>query len=85
VNALDAAVLAYTGISVLRQQMHPSCRVHCIISDGGERPNVIPRSAALDCYVRCPNLKMADELLAKVKNCFQGAALQSGCEVDIQL
>lgn len=26
VNALDAAVLAYTGIGVLRQQILPSCR-----------------------------------------------------------
>lgn len=26
VNALDAAVLAYTGIGVLRQQVLPSCR-----------------------------------------------------------
>ena len=28
VNALDAAVMAYQNISVLRQQMKPSWRVH---------------------------------------------------------
>lgn len=29
-NALDAAVLAYTNISALRQQLHPTHRVHGI-------------------------------------------------------
>ena len=28
VNALDAAVMAYTSISVLRQQMKPDWRIH---------------------------------------------------------
>lgn len=30
-NALDAAVLAYTNISALRQQLNPTHRVHGII------------------------------------------------------
>jgi metal-dependent amidase/aminoacylase/carboxypeptidase family protein len=85
VNALDAAVLAYNGISVLRQQLHPSNRIHCIISDGGLRPNVIPGSASLDCYIRCPTLKGADELLTRVKKCFEGAALQSGCDMEFKM
>lgn len=31
INAQDAAVLAYNNISVLRQQIHPTYRVHGII------------------------------------------------------
>jgi hypothetical protein len=31
-NALDAAFLAYSGISVLRQQMKPTHRVHGVVS-----------------------------------------------------
>lgn len=27
-NAMDAAILAYTNVSLLRQQIHPSHRVH---------------------------------------------------------
>ncbi|KAJ5990748.1 hypothetical protein N7522_010955 [Penicillium canescens] len=84
-NALDAAVLAYNGIGVLRQQMHPSNRVHCVISDGGDRPNVIPGLAAMDCYVRSPSLKMAQVLQERVENCFKGAGLQTGCDVSIQV
>ncbi|KAJ5980086.1 hypothetical protein N7481_007384 [Penicillium waksmanii] len=85
VNALDAAVLSYNSIGVLRQQIHPCNRVHCIISDGGLRPNIIPGSSALDCYIRSPTLAMAEELFKRVKNCFEGAALQAGCTLEIQM
>ncbi|KAJ0413378.1 hypothetical protein BJY00DRAFT_322054 [Aspergillus carlsbadensis] len=85
VNALDAAVLAYNGISALRQQIHPLNRVHCVVSDGGARPNVIPGTAAMNCYVRSPTLRAADELLTKVRRCFDGAALQTGCEVEFEM
>ncbi|GAA6098430.1 peptidase M20 domain-containing protein 2 [Tachysurus ichikawai] len=42
VNAPDAAVMAYTNISVLRQQLRPDWRVHGIIRHGGVKPNIIP-------------------------------------------
>ncbi|MED6294227.1 hypothetical protein CHARACLAT_018857 [Characodon lateralis] len=37
VNALDAAVLAYSNLSVLRQQLKPEWRLHGIIKYGGLR------------------------------------------------
>ncbi|KAL4777919.1 hypothetical protein BJX76DRAFT_344624 [Aspergillus varians] len=85
VNALDAAMLSYTGISALRQQIHPVNRVHCVISEGGERPNIIPGTAALNCYVRSPTLQSANDLLTKVRRCFDGAAIQTGCESEFQM
>ena len=35
-NALDAAVLAYTNISLLRQQLRPTHRVHGVFSGNPE-------------------------------------------------
>src|SRR5262245_3817290 len=46
VNALDACVGTYTAVSMLRQQIHPSCRVHGIITEGGQAPNIIPERAS---------------------------------------
>ena len=47
VNALDAAVMAYQNVSVLRQQMKPSWRVHGVITNGGAKPNIIPEEASM--------------------------------------
>jgi metal-dependent amidase/aminoacylase/carboxypeptidase family protein len=38
-NALDAAVIAYTSIAVLRQQVKPTHRIHGIISGRDWAPN----------------------------------------------
>lgn len=38
-NALDAAFLAYSGVSVLRQQIKPACRVHGVVSGKDWEPN----------------------------------------------
>lgn len=84
INALDAVVLAYTGISVLRQQMHPEDRIHGVIAQGGERPNVIPDRTSLTYYLRSATLQSADLLYERAKRCFDGAALQTGCEVSFE-
>ena len=46
-NALDAAFLAYSGISVLRQQMKPSYRVHGVVSGKDWEPNGMRQLTAL--------------------------------------
>lgn len=38
-NALDAVYIAYGSISTLRQQLHPTDKVHGIITNGGKAPN----------------------------------------------
>lgn len=84
-NALDAVVLAYNGVSALRQQMRPDERIHGVITQGGTRPNIITAHASLDYYIRSPTLKSADELMQRAKRCFDGAALQTGCSVEYEM
>uniref|UniRef100_A0A8D0KHP9 Peptidase M20 domain containing 2 n=1 Tax=Salvator merianae TaxID=96440 RepID=A0A8D0KHP9_SALMN len=84
VNALDAAVLAYNNLSVLRQQMKPTWRVHGIIKNGGVKPNIIPSYAELEFYLRAPSLRELSVLTEKAENCFKAAALATGCEVELK-
>ena len=84
VNALDAAVMAYTSVSVLRQQMKPTWRVHAVITNGGVKPNIIPEKAELYYYIRAPNVEELVELRRKVVACFEAAAAATGCQVDIR-
>ena len=83
VNALDAAVLAYNSISVLRQQMKPTWRVHGIIKNGGVAANIIPETTEMECMVRTPDREELKILLGKVKACFEAAATATGCQVEI--
>ncbi|WP_438433127.1 M20 family metallopeptidase [Gorillibacterium sp. sgz500922] len=83
INALDAVLLLFNSISMLRQQLPDHVRVHGIISDGGKAPNIIPDRAQAQFYVRSANRPVTDEVAAKVRRCAEGAALQTGCTLDI--
>lgn len=78
-NALDAAVAAYTSISMLRQQIRPDERIHGVIEDGGTVPNIIPSYTRMNYYIRSPTVKRGELLMARVKSCFEAAANASGC------
>lgn len=83
INALDAAVLAYNGTSMLRQQIKPDQRIQGVLIEGGHRANIITPKSILDYNVRGATLKETRELHQRVVKCFEGAAIATGCEVDI--
>ena len=78
-NALDAFVQAYTAVAVLRQQMQHGDKVHCIITHGGDAPNIIPSRIASEWYVRASTRERLDELMGRVDDCFAAAARAAGC------
>ena len=82
VNALDAAVAAYTNVALLRQQIEPDERVHSVIEVGGTVPNVITEYTRMNWNVRSPTKQRADKLLERVKGCLEAAALATGCKLD---
>lgn len=85
VNAADAMVVAHTAIGLLRQQMMPSDRVHGIITKGGEAANIIPRETKAEFMVRAGTSARLEELLAKVRACFEAGALATGCTLELEL
>lgn len=84
INALDAVVAAYVNISMLRQQIEPSQRVHGVITNGGARPNIIPLSASVDYYIRSESVKSLKPLTARVMKCFEAAATATGCKLELE-
>lgn len=81
VNALDAIVLAYSGVAALRQHLRPGEKVHGIITNGGDAENIVPALAEAVFQVRAPNTDRLQPVLEKVMHCFDGAATQTGCSM----
>ncbi|GCB79590.1 peptidase M20 domain-containing protein 2-like [Scyliorhinus torazame] len=84
INALDAAVLAYTNLSALRQQLKPDWKLHGIIKHGGVKPNIIPSYSELLFYLRTPKYKDLCTLCEKATQCFKAAGLATGCQVELE-
>ncbi len=84
-NALDAQILVYNAISVLRQQLTDDVRIHGIIVNGGEAPNVIPEYTKSKYFLRAAAKSTVDDVYKKVENIVQGAALQTGTKGSMKL
>ena len=51
-SALDAVEMTTFGINLLREHVKPSVRIHYVITQGGEVPNIVPEYAKLWLWVR---------------------------------
>jgi amidohydrolase len=84
VNALDGLVTAYTAIAQLRQHIRSDERIHGIITDGGQAPNIVPERAAGLFFVRAATERRLERLKQRVEACFQAGASASGAEVSVR-
>jgi amidohydrolase len=78
-NALDAAVLGYMAVAALRQHILPSERIHGIFTRAGEKPNIVPRDAAMEWYVRSDTVTTLSALKPRVLAALQSGASACGC------
>jgi amidohydrolase len=84
INALDAVILLFNGVSVLRQQLPDTVRVHGIITEGGQAPNIIPELARAYFYVRGEEEGELRDAVARVKACAAGAATATRCRLEVE-
>ena len=74
INAADALTLAQVAIGLLRQHIHPTDRVHGIVTKGGEAPNIIPAETTARYIVRAKTLDDLEAIRTKVLRCFEAGA-----------
>lgn len=79
VNAGAAATLSLTAMALLRQHIPHTANINAYISNGGAATNIIPDLAELQVEVRAADLDVHRDLKQRVMNCFEGAAIATGC------
>jgi len=82
-NALDAFVHAYNGISLWRQQLREGARVHGFIAEGGTAPNIIPERSRGEFITRARDAAYLDEMDVRFRAIFEAAASATGCSLEL--
>ena len=83
-SALDACELMNIGVNYLREHMEDCDRIHyAYLNAGGKAPNVIPSEAILKYFIRSETNSKCTSLYKRVNDVARGAALMTGCSVDI--
>lgn len=75
-SALDAAILTYTGINMMRQHVRRDLNVviHGIIKEGGTASNVTPEKAVLVYGIRSSSVRYHGELVKRFNKIVEGCA-----------
>ncbi|MGL5560454.1 MAG: M20 family metallopeptidase [Paraclostridium dentum] len=83
INALNSVIQLFNGIDALRQHVTPDVRIHGIITNGGVAANIVPDKAVAQFYFRASTKEILEDVLLKVKNIAQGAALMTGSKLEM--
>ena len=80
-SALDAVELMDIGWNFRREHLPLEQRSHYVITDGGDQPNVVPRTASVWYYFRQTTYPKIKELWKIGDDMAKGAAMMSGTEL----
>ncbi len=80
-SALDAVELMNVSTDFIREHMDPPARIHYVIPEGGQQPNVVPGEAMVWYYFRHTTAQNVWDLFKRGRHAAQGAALASDTEV----
>ena len=84
-SSLDAIELFTHGINLMREHVKPTARIHYVVKDGGNVPNVVPDYAKIWCWVRDTDHVGVNDLLERARAIAEGAALATGTEAAFTL
>ena len=81
INALDAVIQTFVGVNALRQHVRSDVRMHGIITDGGQSPNIVPAHACCRFRVRSENREYLAQVIKRVRACAEAAATATGARL----
>jgi aminobenzoyl-glutamate utilization protein B len=79
-SAADAAELFTHGLNMMREHVKPSVRMHYVIVDAGDVPNVVPDHARVWVWARDFERRGVDEVVERLRKVAEGAALMAGVQ-----
>ncbi|MFC3717094.1 amidohydrolase [Luteimonas soli] len=80
-SALDGVEALDFMANMMREHVPQQTRIHYVITDGGDAPNVVPDSAAVYYYVRHPEPEVVRDVFARLQAAAEGAAQGTGTRV----
>lgn len=84
-SALDGVEAMNDMTNMLREHVPEETRLHYVITDGGEAPNVVPAEAEVYYAIRHPNMREVKAIFERVVKCAEGAALGTGTTMDYEV
>lgn len=84
-SALDGVEAMNFMVNLMREHVPSDARIHYVITDGGDAPNIVPETAQAYYYVRHPEADQAVALFERVVRAGEAAALGTGTTMSYEV
>ena len=84
-SSLDAVMLTAHAVDMLREHVPQETRIHYVVTNGGEAPNVVPDFSEIWVYARHPEMAMLDNVWSRIVKCAEAGALATETRLETQL
>src|SRR5216684_8054430 len=74
-SALDAMELFEHAMSLMREHVLPTARIHRVIKNGGAVANVIPDYSKVQVWLRDANIAAVEDMISRMRKAADGAAM----------
>ena len=83
-SALDAVELMNVGVNYLREHVKSDVRIHYVITNGGQAPNIVPDEAEVLYYIRAAEKDYLTEVVERIRKVAEGAAMMTETTLEVR-
>lgn len=84
-SALDGVEAMNFMVNLMREHVPQTARLHYVITDGGDAPNIVPETAQVYYYVRHPDTEQVVQLFDRVVAAAKAAAMGTETQIDVEV
>ena len=84
-SALDGVEAMNFMVNMMREHVPQTARLHYVITNGGDAPNIVPETAQVYYYVRHPDKEQVVQLFDRVVAAAEAAAMGTETRVDVEV
>jgi len=83
-SALDAMMLAFHGLEILREHVKDGCRIHYTILEGTGASNIVHESARAHITLRSFDRRYLEDMVQRMNNVVKGACLMTDTTAEFE-
>jgi aminobenzoyl-glutamate utilization protein B len=84
-SALDGVEAMNAMVNLMREHIPSDARIHYVITNGGQAPNVVPDFSEVYYYARHNDMRVLDGIWDRITNAARGAALGTETKEEIDI
>jgi aminobenzoyl-glutamate utilization protein B len=84
-SALDGVEAMNAMVNLMREHVPSDSRMHYVITNGGQAPNVVPDFAEVYYYARHNDMRVLEDIWERINNAARGAALGTGTTMELEM